>query len=203
MSQEILSLLESLGIGAIIIAGATFLLKKAIEALFSNASKEHEIRLQHSLEEYKKELGVAQNKTNKLHEQRLLIIAELYEKMANLEIALYDLTALVKMGSSIEEINERENKQMEEGAEVYNEFFNYYSGKKIYFKAETCQLIDDLSAELKNAINDRISMMRNRQHNMHAEGDYASKAYKTVREKVPPIMRKLEDEFRREIYLEQ
>ena len=136
-------------------------------------------------------------KASKLHYKRLEIIAKLYEKLVILDMAMNDMTAMWKLVSGDKkQAEEAENKRIENAGNAYNDYQNYYNVNRIFFRNETSELLDKLREDYFDSYWTYTSSKRFGFTDFELNFANAKKASEKVKEGIPPILRKLEDDFR-------
>ncbi|MED4445594.1 hypothetical protein CON34_10280 [Bacillus thuringiensis] len=122
------SLLKDLGIFTI---GSFF-----IKELFSRMIKEKTIQYESELKRIANEHQI---KFSKLHEERAVVIKELYSKFVDLNNKMFNL------GKKYETSNELSMvKKWDQAVNSYYTFKEYYNLNRIYFNNGICKMIDDI-----------------------------------------------------------
>jgi hypothetical protein len=143
---------KPLGITAIIATAATYAIQKVIDRLAASSLERykhtlaseleaHKASLNRETEGFKAELNKVhiqyQIKFSKLHEDRAVIIREIYLKIYNLETALKHLTSIAQ-GPEWSEDKEREDKAFE----IHYDIKDYFEKNQIYFEDSVCLKLD-------------------------------------------------------------
>lgn len=108
-------------------------------------SQEYKLGLDKSLEEHKSILNLSNLKQGKLHDLRLNIISDLYQKLVVLNRNMLEITATIKLVS--EDPEKEEGQRLSNTADSFNDFVKFYQERKIYFSINTCKKIDELQTE--------------------------------------------------------
>ncbi len=186
MIDSIIKIFTDLGIFAI----AAFFIQKMIE---NSANKR--------LEEFKSTLSIIQSKQTSLHNKRLKIIEELYEKLVNLNSSMAILTSPLKQ--TTKDFKEYEKELIEKASLSYNEFNAFYQKNKIYFNENINQIIDEILGGFHKAFWDyqqfnfyKETGVTEKEHIIDARQKMTD-AYKSVQNEIPKVRKKLEDDFRK------
>lgn len=186
MIATIIKIFTDLGFFAI----AAFFIQKIIE---NSANKR--------LEEFKSTLSVIQSKQTSLHNKRLKIIEELYEKLVDLNSTMAVLTSPLKQ--TTKDFKEYEKELTEKASSSFNDFNSFYQKNKIYFNENTNQIIDEILNGFHKAFWDyhqfnfyKDTGVTEREHIIEARQKMTD-AYKSVQNEIPKVRKKLEDEFRK------
>jgi hypothetical protein len=178
---SIIDLLSNVGIFGI---GAYFIQKQI--------DKSSEKRL----EEFKSTLGLILNNEKALHNKRLLIIEDLYERLVELDFCLKKITSPLKQAS------EDEEKQLQETSGAFQKFHLYFEKNKIYFGKRTCDKIHKIRDAIHNAIWDFNQPRMVKEHQIKETETVKQayldlkNAYKAIRDEIPKLREELETEFR-------
>ena len=196
---EFLDLFKTLGSTAIISGFAVWLIKRIIDSFFKNRSEDYRHELSLILEEHKSSLGLQYAKASKLHDKRLIVIAEFYRLIAKLDSDMAVMTQYVKWSSGDHEKEEKE--RIKAATNSYNDFLDYYSEHRIFFRIETCELIDSMQKLFKEGYSKYTMARRFNIQDFDIKLENSKKSFETISEKIPPILRLVEKEFRNEIGL--
>jgi len=191
MIDNLIKIASDLGIFAI----AAFFIQKLIE---KSANKR--------LEEFKSTLSVLQSKQTSLHNKRLEIIEELYSKLVELNNSMAILTNPLKQTNK--DFEEYEKELTENASSSYNSFNSFYQKNKIYFNENTNKIIDEILNGFHTAfwdynqfnfykntgVTDREEIIKSRKKMMDS--------YKSVKDEIPKVRKKLEEEFRKLLSVE-
>ncbi|MEX2409833.1 MAG: hypothetical protein WD607_00440 [Candidatus Paceibacterota bacterium] len=181
-----IDLLAEIGVFAIIAGCATYLIKYSLDKRLKN----YEIELNSKAENFKSELRLESYKQEKLHENRLLIISELYKRIARLDIYAREMTTLFKFGGK--DFDEREKERIDRTGNAYNDLFTHYKEHEIYFNSETCELLNELTKEYYNTLFDYTY---EKNYNAKNPKDYREIA-NHVTEELPKVLESLRKDFR-------
>lgn len=117
-------------------------------------SQEYKLGLDIALEEHKSTLNLSNLKQGKLHDLRMSIISDLYQKLVVLNRNMLEMTAPIKLVKGNAE--DEETERLRTTANSFNEFAKFYQEKKIYFSADTCIKIDKLQEEFFKIFNEYL-----------------------------------------------
>jgi len=200
-----INLLKDLGILTILSGLVTWLIKSiadnylkkkfaAYEKELDNKSKEFELDLNQKIETHRYELEIIKLKDSNVYSKQVDIIETLYDKISTLQSKLLEMTALVKFER--EDFEAEEKERIEESGKAYNEFLIYYRTNKIYFKKETTLLLDKLVANSYDTIDDYTFWRRWGMKGSDIAFEKIKNASDRMREDIPDILTKIEDDFR-------
>lgn len=190
-------ILKDIGIITVISGLITWLIKSLGESLINKNQKNYEQKLHHETEKFKSDLNFLSQKANKLHDRRIDRIEELYNLLNEFHSDMQVLvTWKIVTGMSNEDIKKQEFDNVKKAEASGNKFLSYYSRHKLYFNIETCNLIDDIIKLLKESHFDFT--FKYIFGNISAEMEYKNikTATNKIKEIVPDIKQKLEDNFR-------
>lgn len=201
-------ILSNLGIFGLITGAITWLLKnlgqdliarrfKAYEKELDIKSKEFQSELDADLETHKAKLEIEHTQYLKLHEKRLEIMVELYKKIAELDRKMHIMTAIMKPIPYGVDPNKMEQEQINAASTAYHDFQTFYLDNKIFFNADTCKIIDSLRALYWDSWWDGTMRQRLSVSDFKFNYESAKKASETVKNSIPTVTAKLEDEFRK------
>ena len=208
--MDVLQLLSELGIFGMLVAGIAWVFrslgKQYIDRRFAayqneldKTSQQYRLSLDRDLEKYRSELNLEYLKHSRIHERRLEVISQLYRLLVLMDKSMNQLTALIRVGTG-EDWDDRRQREMEEAINAYNSFLDYFSENRILLSQETCSLIEELKEEYHKSY--RLSTFNDR---FKSFGDserafqMTDEAYDKIRDQVPPLRQKLEDEFRKQL----
>jgi len=151
--------------------------------------------LDKDIESYKAELKREQIRFSKLHEERGIVMAELYEKLVSMVLAAELL--FTPMESPGDPSREERGKQ---ASDAINNFLVFSQKKEIYFDKNTCELLNEIRKRIRTSY---IKFMVFRVHDK--EDDIVplvekiktwEECWKEIKYKIPELMEKLKNEFR-------
>ncbi len=152
--------------------------------------------LNKDIEKFKNRLFLEKIKFSKLHEERAKVIKELYEKLVDFENSMISLTKPIQW---IEELKEKEKLKI--SSKKGNEFENYCKKNKIYFDGELCEILDEISKEMKKSWTDFYVYPGEREtlskEEISKKWEIRISAWRRIHLKVQPLKDKLEEEFRK------
>jgi hypothetical protein len=147
------SILKEIGVVGLIVGAITWLFKslgetflnrrfKYFEKELEAKSDSYRLGLDKDLEQYKKNLNLDLVKKERLHLKRSETLGELYKRLVDLDFSMADLTRVFQQVK--ENYEKEEADRIERVRTSYNDFLKYYQGHKIYFREETCKILDEL-----------------------------------------------------------
>lgn len=168
----------------------------AFEKELDIKSQEYQAALNADLESHKAKLNIEHTQYLKLHEKRLEIMTELYQRISTLDSAMITLTARMKPLPEGQTPQQQDWEHMNVAHEAYTYLHAYYEGHKIFFNEVNCDLLDKLIEKYREGFFDGTVRQRIGTSDPEFTSASAKKASETVREHIPPIRKSLEDEFR-------
>jgi len=161
-----------------------------LKSLFSSG-------LQRDLERYKKELDAKQfehqTRFSLIHQKRAEVISELYSRLAQSKTRLGELVAIFQPGG--QSLTEKRKIT----AETYNDACSYFQERRIFLPEEIAENVDALLEAIREAfIEFDTAQMGNEEYKPDNTGLWIQ-SFNKVREKIPPLMKKMEEQFRIEI----
>lgn len=144
-----------------------------------------------ALERFKAELSAAAFAREKLHEKRLQVIAELYERLATADAAFRGFLAPLQLGGK-----EEHRKQVIEALGKVSDFLNYFDGKRIYFDACLCSLLDAMEEPFRRAVAEFAPYFLTSAPDIAASGVQWEKARQEFMGKVPKLRAEIETRAR-------
>lgn len=160
-------------------------------------TEQYKIDLSQSLRQFEHDLEIIASKTTRLHEKRLERIENLYSYLIEYETEMNNMVSgKIVTGMTDEEVKRMEFEDVRKAGEAGQTFFEYYNKNKLFFNKDTCDLIEEIISNLKTS-HQGVSLKYVFQ-NISPEMNYQNykKAGEMVREVVPKIKLKLEDNFR-------
>lgn len=183
--MEILNnLFAYLGSAAILTAGIAWVMRKLIDHFFDKKAEELKCALE-------KETLAFHIRYEKLHTERAEVIKNLYGQIADLRNNFYEFTNPVVgyKESTISEMNKAAFK-------AYKELDLFHKRNKIFLDRQLAEKIDDL---LETFVDTGSKVQASQE--LKAEGKSGDaeqiKAWDIFSKKIPPIMRDIENEFRK------
>lgn len=149
------------------------------------------------IEGHKKALEFIQFKDSRLHEKRLQVISDIYKKLVKLDLAMKEMTSLIKIvtNDSIENFK-IENSKIELASNKHNDFYIYYLKHKIFLSPTTCELIDKIKNDYFDSYQDYTHGKKYENESSDFSFQYAKAASEKVRKDIPLILENIENEFR-------
>lgn len=200
---ELLKLLLYSGPSVLILLILIFFGKNAIEYLFAETVEIKKKELAQNLEVHKSilekenknfqhSLDTKLNEFNvrfsKLHEERAIVIKELYERLVKLHSATVALTRQIQ--PIFDDAETEEKQRLLSVNSTLNEFQKYYLVNKIYFDKELADRLDKISNEYWKKNWDYATNMR-----MLREGQHTSEFYKKMIEDSRKITEAVDKDF--------
>lgn len=176
---------------------------KVYEQELNIKSDDYKHKLDKLMENHKSELSIVYAKASKLHDRRLEIISELYSKLVELDEEMHIMTALWKQVTGDEKVDEEnEQKRVDKAANSYNNFHSFFNQNKIFFSEKTCETIAKLKTDYYDSLWDYTTKKRMGFTDFKLNYENAKNASEKVRKEIPPILKRLEDDFRAMIGVE-
>lgn len=208
--EEIFKLFGIFSIGATLIVSVLgFISKKIINQILNkdiekfknklhNENEKSRLIFEKEIEGYKAELNLIYSKQIQLYSKKSEIIESLYKRLVELNFTMIDMTALFKniTGKDEKNVQEEELDRVDSVAKLANDFFKFYSLNKIYFEKETCALIENLQENFRKTHSDYSFRYTFGLPPSEMTHRMAKEASERVREDIPKIMERLEDDFR-------
>lgn len=151
------------------------------------------------IESYRADLNLVYSKQLQLYSKKSEIIEGLYHKLIDLHDIMLEMTVSFRniTGKDEQTVQQEEFERVNQAAQKGNEFFKFYSTNKIYFEKETCQLIEELQKKFKDTHSDYSFRHTFGLPPSEMTYEMAKKAGDRVRDEIPKLMEKLEDDFRK------
>jgi len=208
--DEILKMLGFFTIGtSIIVSTIAFLGKKILDQFlkrdlekFKNQliveNEKAKLEFEKQVENYKATLNLFNSKQIKLYSKQASIIETLYKYLTDVHWKMLDMTALFRnvTGKDDQTISAEELDRVQVTAEAGNLFFEFYRNNKIYFSQETCELIESIQNQLRETHSDYSFKYLYGLPPSEMTYEMAKKANEKVREDIPKLLTKLENDFR-------
>lgn len=156
-------------------------------------SQDYQAELNKDLKKHELNLKLNGDKAINLYLKRIDVMSELYEKLSKAEYPLYAITRRVKSFDSTKSLNELEQRLITDFNKNFNDFAEYYEGKKIFFSKEICERLDDLQKEMAKISSDY--RMKYKGDN-HIFNKISYEACKRMDKDIPLILKDIEKEFR-------
>jgi hypothetical protein len=168
---------------------------RAYEKELEGKSIEFKAQLDRSLEQFRAELQLANTKDSRLHEKRMLVLENLYQRIVSLNAALKDMTATLKFIHADADLEEEE--RIKAAAQAYESFLTYYTANKIFFSLESCAQLDALRNSYFDSMH-TYSASGFSLENEYFRPDFAKAqiASEIVRKSIPVVMQNIEKDFR-------
>jgi hypothetical protein len=208
--DEILKMFGSVAIGtSIIVSTIAFLGKKILDQFlkrdlekFKNQliveNEKAKLEFEKQVENYKATLNLFNSKQIKLYSKQASIIETLYKYLTDVHWKMLDMTALFRnvTGKDDQTISAEELDRVQVTAEAGNLFFEFYRNNKIYFSQETCELIESIQNQLRETHSDYSFKYVYGLPPSEMTYEMAKNANEKVREDIPKLLTKLENDFR-------
>lgn len=208
--DEILKMFGFFTIGtSIIVSTIAFLGKKILDQFlkrdlekFKNQliveNEKAKLEFEKQVENYKATLNLFNSKQIKLYSKQASIIETLYKYLTDVHWKMLDMTALFRnvTGKDDQTISAEELDKVQVTAEAGNLFFEFYRNNKIYFSQETCELIESIQNQLRETHSDYSFKYLYGLPPSEMTYEMAKKANEKVREDIPKLLTKLENDFR-------
>ena len=176
---------------AVIVAGASWILRKLIDNFFS-----------HKLEQFKAQLEKEHTRYqityDKLHTERAVVIKETYQKLVDVYKAFHSYMNPMQWGG---EPTMEEKQKI--AAEKANDFIIYFDRNRIFFEDSLAEKIDRLRDALWDCWTSFGLSKDLRNDRQHKDGlDMWHKIWEKLNTEVPTIKKEVEKEFQKIIGLE-
>jgi len=175
-------IIASFGGSAILLGAVGFMVKSIINHFLSK-----------DIEKFKKELELAtiehQVRFSNLHEKRALVISKLFELISEAHQLTKSFTSPLGFAG--------QDKEFDNALKKSFELSDFADKNRIYFPENICGAIEELILSIRQPT---IALGIALQHDENLKKEKLDawiKAWQTIDEKVPPIRKKLESEFRR------
>lgn len=212
---ELYNLIQTNGPGVIIILAVLLFGKQLIVYFFDETIELKKAELNQDLENHKKKLE-QENKDfqhsldlklndfnirfSKLHQDRALVIKELYHKIIELQSAMTVFTR--RIHPIIEDANKEREERIDRVNKGFTDFVNFYMPNRIYFEKGLVEKLDNLSNEYRDKGWDFGYMSKylsdsNMPKELHEEYFQKTREIsKFVIEEFPKVIEELAEEFR-------
>jgi len=208
--DEILKMFGFFTIGtSIIVSTIAFLGKKILDQFLKRdlekfkkqliiENEKAKLEFEKQVENYKATLNLFNSKQIKLYSKQASIIETLYKYLTDVHWKMLDMTALFRnvTGKDDQTISAEELDRVQVTAEAGNLFFEFYRNNKIYFSQETCELIESIQNQLRETHSDYSFKYLYGLPPSEMTYEMAKKANEKVREDIPKLLTKLENDFR-------
>ena len=165
---------------------------KAFEKKLESDQKNTDLLIEQKMKTYESELLVSNNKINGLNVKRLDLLTELYEYVSVADMKMKLMASMLKVVTgNIDLDNIKRINEINDAKQAYNTFLFFYEKKKIFFNKESCELIDTLLKEY---------------HSVHLDysfglnsNDREVNAGKRISEETPKVLEMLQNDFRKQL----
>jgi hypothetical protein len=207
--MELINLLKDIGVFTI----ASFFIQRIIinasnkrldehRQQLEFATKGYQLTLDADLEKFKSELRLQASKQTSLHDKRLTIIDQVYVKLVDLDSAMQEMTRPAHL--VYEDAEKEKLERVKKAQDAFSSFNNYFLYHQLYFDKATATLLDTVRKEYYSANFDYFEPDRLRNFTggrpspdgLEDAIDRSHNAGNRVRNEIPNILEKLEDEFR-------
>jgi uncharacterized membrane-anchored protein YhcB (DUF1043 family) len=177
------------------------ILNKDLEKFKDQLQSQNEIarlKFEKEIENYKSNLNLVYSKQIQLYSKKSEIIEQLYKTLVDLNNSMIEMTQSFRniTGKNEDTIQQEELDRVNTSAEKGNDFFKFYLNNKIYFGKDTCSLIEDLQKQFKDSHTDYSFRHTFGLPASEMTYEMAKKASDRVRDDIPKLMEKLENDFR-------
>lgn len=176
-------------------------LNKDLEKFKNQLQSENDkakLKFEKEIESYRADLNLFYTKQIQLYSKKSEVIESLYHKLIDLHDIMLEMTVSFRniTGKDEQTVQQEELDRVNLAAQKGNEFFKFYSTNKIYFEKETCQLIEELQKKFKETHTDYSFRHTFGLPPSEMTYEMAKKSVDRVREEIPKLMEKLENDFR-------
>jgi len=186
-----------------IVAGIVYLLRKYLDTHFTKELEKFKSNLQSESERSKIEFQTSleaklfefQTKFSVFHAKQAEIVAEFYKQFADVYSEISRLTAPLQFEDGIPLKNKKKK-----AFDLFNELAVFFSRNRIYFNEDLCVKISSVLKLMQSALIEfdvaHIYGMQGSESYKRDDTNKWHEAWKTVDEKIPPLLRELEVYFR-------
>lgn len=205
--MDLLTVFQNIGMFTVGTGIFAFLVKSLINNSLNKDIERFKTGLNNKTEEFKSTLERTtiehQIRYARLHEERALVMRELYSKLIKMEDSLRQCMAeFIPAGENAPTHEELEKK----AAADTNTFYSYFRAERIFFNKNLCELVDSIFSTVKNTWEDftkypydinEFEQLYGRNMEPHKDRSASMKrARDMVKEEFPKLKEMLEDEFR-------
>lgn len=176
-------------------------LNKDLEKFKNQLQSENDkakLKFEKEIESYRADLNLVYSKQLQLYSKKSEVIEGLYHNLIDLHDIMLEMTVSFRniTGKDEQTVQQEEFDRVNQAAQKGNDFFKFYSTNKIYFEKETCKLIEELQKKFKETHSDYSFRHTFGLPPSEMTYEMAKKAGDRVRDEIPKLMEKLEDDFR-------
>jgi len=133
--------------GSILMLAVGFLIKSIINHFLQKDLENFKLKANFEIEKYKSEIQLENERHrivfSKLHNERASVIKELYSKLDTMEQSIRSFMRPLKLRGKMPE-----EKEIKHSSKCYNEFVDFYRKNKFYFSKSTCEMINEVNANI-------------------------------------------------------
>lgn len=176
-------------------------LNKDLEKFKNQLQSENDkakLKFEKEIESYRADLNLVYSKQLQLYSKKSEVIEALYHRLIDLHDIMLEMTVSFRniTGKDEQTVQQEEFDRVNLAAQKGNDFFKFYSTNKIYFEKETCKLIEELQMKFKETHTDYSFRHTFGLPPIEMTYEMAKKSGDRVRDEIPKLMEKLEDDFR-------
>mgnify|MGYP000038166910 CR=1 FL=1 len=205
--MEILNVLKDIGIFGLAMWFIQLLLSKSADRKFEtykteldHKSREFQATLDSKMELYRAELNLHNYKSTQIYERQLNAVVELHRKLAKLNQAMREMTALMKL--IVKDAEQEESDRINKAAEAYNDFLNFYMENQIFIPHETIAKVEKIKSDYFSSYHD-YTIARQLRSSTNFSWEKSKEAGERVTEKIQPALDQLLLDFRELIGVEK
>lgn len=204
-----MELLQNIGFFTVALGIISWLVKSLISKQLDKDIELHKSELDKNIREYQNELDIEMEKErnelklefakfSRIHEERLVIVKNIYKMVVDLEKAMKELT-LFMWPATGESKEERRKRVIEQATTSYSNLRDTFNYERIMLNEETCKLIDEMLDKISESIH-----LDTFEERWGPGGDEAIRIFKKeasdiVDNKITQILSELEKDFRQQL----
>jgi RNAse (barnase) inhibitor barstar len=176
---------------------------EAYKVELNNASQIQKMEIDKNFEAYKAQLNLNYFKKNRLHDERLKIVSDLYKLLQRLNSKAINMTMpfrIVYQDNNAEE--QEEFRRIKETSDIFNEAKTFFYEHKIYFSPSISDQIEKILQEYHSIYWDYTNDKRFPLGKTKEEWEKKQAAFNRASKDIVPVFQKLEEEFRASLGVE-
>jgi len=179
----------------LIVAAATYIIQKLGEYALDKRLKAYEKELDNKQALLEKEINLTIAKTTKLFESRLSILQDIYKKLVTLDREMNVMTMTFK--EIKEDPEKEENERIANAGNAYNDYLLSFTENKIFLTKSLDEKLEQIRQSYFDSYWDYTSGKRFGGMDFKFTYENAVAASHKVRNLIPPILKEIENEFRK------
>lgn len=182
----------------VLLAAAAWLIRKLFENQFARDAEKFRSQLTRDAASFQNNLAIEAHRENtrfsRLHEQRALVIAEVYGLFVKAERAVGDMVKVFQFSGEPSHLEKANN-----SAHALTDLQGRWDAARIWFTEDTCKKADAVMEELR-AIHNRFNIfvldLSTGKPRSQASEQWHQMSERVNKVTVPPLKKALEDDFR-------